>query len=43
VGFAGANGGNGYLNALQITAIPEPGTMLLLTCAAGLVFAIRRR
>jgi hypothetical protein len=43
VGFAGANGGNGYLNALQITAIPEPGTMLLLTCAAGLVFVIRRR
>ncbi len=43
VGFAGANGGNGYLNALQITAIPEPGAMLLLACGTALIFAVRRR
>jgi hypothetical protein len=43
VGFAGANGGNGYLNALRITAIPEPSTMLLLACGAALIFGVRRR
>jgi hypothetical protein len=43
VGFAGANGGNGYLNALQITAIPEPATMLLVACGAAAIFAVRRR
>jgi hypothetical protein len=43
VGFAGASGGNGYLNALQITTIPEPATMLLVACGAGLIFAARRR
>jgi hypothetical protein len=43
VGFAGANGGNGYLNALRITVIPEPATMLLLVCGTGLIFAARRR
>jgi hypothetical protein len=43
VGFAGANGGNGYLNALEITAIPEPSTMLLLAGASALIFGLRRR
>jgi hypothetical protein len=43
VGFAGANGGNGYLNALRITAIPEPSTILLLACGAGLIVGLRRR
>jgi PEP-CTERM motif len=43
VGFAGANGGNGYLNALRITAIPEPGTMLLFAYGSALIFRLRRR
>jgi PEP-CTERM motif len=42
VGFAGANGGNGYLNALEITAIPEPSTMLLVAGASALIFSLRR-
>ena len=43
VGFAGANGGNGYLNVLQITVIPEPGTLLLLACGSALIVSLRRR
>ena len=43
VGFAGAGGGNGYLNALQITAIPEPSALWLLASGGGLAFGFRRR
>jgi len=43
IGFAGANGGSGYLNSLQLTAVPEPTAMLLMLSGAALVFGIRRR
>jgi hypothetical protein len=43
VGFTGANGGNGYLNAVRITAIPEPSAMLLVASSAALMFGVRRR
>jgi PEP-CTERM motif len=43
VGFAGANGGSGYLNALQLTAVPEPSALLLLMSGAVLACGFRRR
>lgn len=43
VGFAAAGGGDGYLNALQINAIPEPSSLLLMASAAGLSLIRRRR
>jgi hypothetical protein len=41
IGFAGANGGDGYLNAMQITVVPAPGAAVLL--AGGGLIATRRR
>jgi hypothetical protein len=43
VGFSGAGGGPGYLNALQITAVPEPSTLFLLAGGAAVVFGFWRR
>ncbi len=43
VEFVGAAGGLGYLNAIQIVAIPEPSAILLLATGAGLVLVRRRR
>jgi hypothetical protein len=44
IGFAGAGGGSGYLNDLQITAsVPEPSALLLLASGIGLAFCFRRR
>lgn len=44
VGFAGATGGNGYLNAMQIVGnpIPEPSGVALLAIAAGAALYCRR-
>jgi hypothetical protein len=42
VQFVGSQGGLGYLNDFQITAIPEPGTLILLTGAVALVLRRRR-
>lgn len=41
VEFRGASGGLGYLNDMQIQAIPEPASLLLLT--VGGIAAFRRR
>ena len=41
IGFYGANGGDGYLNALQIDVVPAPGAAALL--AMGGLAATRRR
>jgi hypothetical protein len=43
VQFAGSTGNSGYLNALQISAVPEPSSLLLMASAAGLAFLNRRR
>ena len=44
VGFEGATGGNGYLNALQITeVIPEPSTAALMIIASLFVSRPTRR
>ena len=43
VEFVGANGNLGYLNAMQIAAVPEPGTWATLTCGAALLASLRRR
>jgi hypothetical protein len=43
VEFVGSAGGNGYLNSMQITAVPEPSTLLLLVGCVGMLFGIRRR
>lgn len=42
VGFAGNAGGTGYINAMQVEAIPEPGTLALLL-GGGLLLHLRRR
>lgn len=36
VEFTGSNGDYGYLNSMQITAVPEPGSALLVLSAMGL-------
>lgn len=41
VGFEGANGGNGYLNAMKIKVVPEPATFFLLAVSG--IACIRRR
>jgi hypothetical protein len=41
--FVGANGNQGYLNSFQLTAVPEPSSLLLLVSSLGLVFGARRR
>jgi hypothetical protein len=44
VQFVGINGGEGYLNDMQITAvIPEPSTLALLASGVGVVMGFRRR
>jgi hypothetical protein len=44
LGFLGTAGRSGYLNSMQITVVPEPGTLVLLASSAvGLVFRFRRR
>ena len=43
VQFVGSNGGLGYLNDMQITAVPEPSSLMLLAGAFGLVFGFRRK
>jgi hypothetical protein len=43
VEFVGTNNLLGYLNSLQITAVPEPSSLLLLAGSISLVFAFRRR
>ncbi len=42
VGFEGASGGNGYLNALRIDVVPEPASLLMLGLG-GLALIRRRR
>jgi hypothetical protein len=42
VQFVGAGGGLGYLNALQITAVPEPSALLLFVSGGAVVFGLRR-
>ena len=42
IGYAGASGGTGYLNALQVaTTVPEPATLTLLL--AGSLALLKRR
>lgn len=42
--FVGATGAQGFLNSMQITSVPEPNSLLLLTGSAlGLAFGARRR
>lgn len=45
VQFTGGNGHFGYLNSMQIagSAVPEPGSLALIGCAIGSIFAFRRR
>jgi hypothetical protein len=43
VEFVGTNNNLGYLNSLQISAVPEPSALLLLAIGVGLVFGFRRR
>jgi hypothetical protein len=43
VQFVGSQGGLGYLNSFQISAVPEPAAMALLASGVGLVGFIRRR
>jgi hypothetical protein len=43
VQFVGINGAEGYLNDMQISAVPEPSTLLLVAGAAALCFRFRRR
>ncbi len=42
VQFTGAGGDFGYLNAMQITAVPEPTSALLVASVVGLAVARRR-
>jgi hypothetical protein len=41
--FVGANGNQGYLNSFQLTAVPEPTSLVLLVSSLGLAFGARRR
>ncbi len=43
VEFAGSTGNSGYLNALQLTAVPEPNSLFLMAIAAGMALIRRRR
>jgi hypothetical protein len=43
VQFVGSAGGLGYLNSFQLTAVPEPSSLLLLAGGVGLSFGFRRR
>lgn len=45
IGFTGADGGSGYLNAMEITTVPEPTTVMLVGFGAGLLglLGLRRR
>ena len=40
--FVGATGAQGFLNSMQITAVPEPSTLILLA-GSGLAPCFRRR
>lgn len=42
VEFTGADGGYGYLNAMKITAVPEPASALIAAFAAGFGLVGRR-
>ncbi|TWT35943.1 hypothetical protein KOR34_08400 [Posidoniimonas corsicana] len=42
VGFGGAGGGEGYLNALQLTAVPEPTSLAALACLVAPAWSRRR-
>jgi hypothetical protein len=41
--FVGATGAQGYLNSMQISAVPEPCSLLLLMSGLATVFCYRRR
>jgi hypothetical protein len=43
VEFVGSGGSLGYLNAFQLTAVPEPSALLLVVSGAALMFGFRRR
>jgi hypothetical protein len=43
VQFTGAQGGNGYLNSMQITGVPEPASALLFALGSVLALSYRRR
>ena len=43
VQFTGTTGGNGYLNSMAISEVPEPGSGLAVCALAGLMAARRRQ
>jgi hypothetical protein len=43
VQFVGSQGGLGYLNDMQLTAVPEPSALVLVVGAVGLLVGYRRR
>jgi PEP-CTERM motif len=43
IGFAGSPRGGGFLNSMELTAVPEPSSMLLLLGAAASILAFRKR
>jgi hypothetical protein len=43
VGFEGASGGLGYLNALEVEIVPEPASVLLVAGGCALACCLRRR
>lgn len=43
VQFVGSQQGLGYLNSMQISAVPEPSTLILALGAVGMAAAFRRR
>jgi hypothetical protein len=43
IGFLGANGNDGYLNAMQIEVVPEPATVALVGLGLLSLVALRRR